>query len=150
MLKERRTKHVEYRGVKLADVETGLQVPDGSLLVPVGLDGAELTYGIPEIFDATAAYAALARPVFSEAGRFDTMETSKTVILEGGIEFETDMFIAADEAAMLMGVALTAKKDADNFLKFGVAGVADKVIAKVVVGPGDHPEGMLALVGCFK
>ena len=150
MLKERRTKHVEYRGVILADLEQGRAVPDGSLLVPVGAEGAELTYGIPDAFDSTSEYVSLARPVFSESGRFDTAEVGKTVVLEGAIEFETDMFIAADEADMLIGAALTAKKDADNIIKFGVAGATDKVIAKVVISPDTHPEGLLALVGVFK
>lgn len=150
MLKERRTKHVGYRGVKLADLETGVNLPDGSLVVPMAVVAGEETYGVPEVFSSDAVHVNLAKPLFSEAGRFDTMVTGKTVVLEGPIEFETDMFIAADEAAMVAGANLTVKKDADNFLKFGAAAGANVVVAHVVIGPAEHAEGRLVLTGLFK
>jgi len=150
MLKERRTKHVEYRGVKLADLETGINLPDGSLVVPVEIVGGEEQYGVPEIFSSDAAYVNLAKPLFSEAGRFDTMTTGKTVVLEGPIEFETDMFVAADEPLMVSGANLTVKKDVDGVLKFGAAAGPNVVVAHVVIGPADHADGHLVLSGLFK
>ena len=150
MLKERRTKHVEYRGVKLANLETGIKLPDGSLVVPVEIVGSEEQYGVPDAFSSDAPYVNLAKPLFSESDRFDTLVTGKTVVLEGAIEFETDMFIAADEAAMVPGASLTVKKDVDNVLKFGAAAGANVVVAHVVIGPADHADGHLVLSGLFK
>ena len=145
MLKERRTKHVEYRGVKLADVVEGLKLKDGSLVVPVGVESGEVTFGVPETFSSDATYVAQAKPLFSEEGRFDTEETGKTVVLEGVIEFETDMFIADDEGSMEFGSPLTVKKDTDGLLKYGHATAANIVVGKVAMAPGDHPEGRLVV-----
>lgn len=150
MLKERRTKHVEYRAVRLDNMEETLQVPDGSMLVPVGVEGGDLLWGIPETLNTADAATGMARVVFSEPGRFDTMETNKTVVLEGAIEIETDMFIAADEGVMAFGTPLTAKKDADGVIKFGHAAATDQVVARVVIAPSAHAEGLLALSGVFK
>jgi len=151
MLREKRTKHVEYRGVRLANLAAGLTVPDGSLIVPMGVEGGEVTFGVPDPFSSDAAYVAQAKPVFSEAGKYDTEETGKTVVLEGAIEFETDQYIMADEASMLFGVPLTAKKDAaDGFLKYGVAAGVNQVIGRVAMSPADHPEGRLVVAAVIR
>ena len=150
MLMERRTKHVEYRGVKLMNPEDGAKLPDGSLIMPIGVAGGEVLYGVPGTHSPDAAAVALARPLFSEAERLDTEVTGKTVVLEGSIEIETDMFITADEAGMRFGVGLTAKKDADGVLKFGVAAGSNVVIGKVAMAPGDHPEGRLVITASFR
>lgn len=149
MLRERRTKHVEYRGVMLADKEQGLALPDGSLVVPMGVVAGEVTYGVPDVFSSDAPYVAMAKPLFSEAGKFDTEETGKTVVLEGAIEIESDQFIAADESSMVFGAGLTVKKEA-GVLKFGVASGANVVICKVAMPPADHPEGRLVVSGTFR
>lgn len=149
MLRERRTKHVEYRAVKLADIASGAKVPDGSLIVPIDTSNGEVLYGIPVTFNSTDAIVRLAKPVFSEAERFDTLNTGKTIVLEGRIEFSTDQFIAANANNMTIGTELTVTKDTDGFLKFDVASGSSIVVAKVGMAPADHPDGHLVVVGVF-
>ena len=150
MLKERRTKHVEYRPVKLDDVDAGSKLPDGSLIIPVGVSDGELTYGVPDTVTSDLPEISLAKVLFSEPEKFDTLEVDKTVALQGTIEIRTDQFIAADAVDMVFGKALTAVKDTDGVLKFGlVAAATDIVVGRVTVPPGDDPDGLLGVAGTF-
>ena len=69
-MQERRTKHVGIV-TQARNLETGIKLPDGSLVVPVKSSVAKssMAFGC---FQLGRSYVNLAKPLFSKATRFDT------------------------------------------------------------------------------
>lgn len=147
MLNFVRARDIDYVPTKLDDADLYKTLPQGSWVLPSGVDAVGLVeYGIPAaIVQATDANAIRnARISFSEMNRTDTKEVNKITSLRGVLNLVTDQFIAADEASMSIGEPLTLKKDADGFVKLGILDAAtDVVVAYCDVAPSDQPDARL-------
>ena len=145
MLNFVRARDVDYVPSTLADAEIYKTLPQGSWVLPTGVTNNVVTYGVPAAIDPVADINAVrnARISFSEPNRGDTKEVNKITSLRGVLTLVTDQFISADEASMAIGVPLTLKVDTDNFVKLGVAGATDHVVAVVEIAPSDQIDGNL-------
>lgn len=147
MLNFVRARDIDYVPSKLDDADLYKTLPQGSWVLPSGVDtSGQVEYGVPAAIDAVADINAVrnARISFSEPNRTDTKEVNKITSLRGVLNLVTDQFIAADEPSMGIGVPLTLKVDADGFVKLGTLDAAtDLVVAICDVAPSSHPEAIL-------
>lgn len=147
MLNFVRARDVDYVPSKLDNADLYKTLPQGSWVLPSGVDTQGLVeYGVPTAIDPVADINAVrnARISFSETNRTDTKEVNKITCLRGVLNLVTDQFIVADEPDMGIGVELTLKIDTDGFAKLGTLDAAtDQVVAIVDVAPSAHPEAKL-------
>jgi hypothetical protein len=133
----------DLEDVKLADVSKYATIDEGEWLHPLGnqADQWDVFAGAAPSADVTSNLAAM---IFMEKGRTDARAVGKMTVVRGvHVRGRTDVFITAEAASMLPGVALTLKKDTDGRVKLGVAAVGDVVKAHVYKAPANDPLGLL-------